>query len=744
MSLWGRTFRFGSETITWSVPEAGGSLRALLQRRAWAESLAADRERLPLWIPLLLACGIAGYFALPIEPPAVLLLAPTLLLVVWWGGWPTVWPLPRLAMAVMLTGFACASWQIGRLHTPVLRAPAIGMLWGRIEELAPSGRGWRITMAACPGHALLRGSHLRKVALAVRTAAPADLAVGDAIRVFAALSPLARPRYPGGYDPGRRAWLRGIGATGYALQAVHRLGPQTQGCGRVAGRLARALHVLRRGISRLRMTIAARVRAGLPPREAGLAVALLTGQRGQLARADVAAMRDAGLAHLLAISGLHLGLVAVTVFWLVRLLLALWPRHAESHDGKRPAAIAALIAITGYLLVSGASIATTRAFVMTGLGLIAVMLRRDPFSLRLLAFAATVLLLMRPSDLLEPGFQMSFAAVAALIGVYEMLARRGGLLHAVPATGPARRIFRYLATVMITTMIAEIAIAPFAIHHFGTIARYGLLANLIAVPATAFLVMPAGLIALLLMPLGWEQPALWAMGQGTRLVLAIAHAVADLPGAVWHLPSFPAAALLLIALAGSAAVIWRAPLLRTTAMLPLVAAFAMIVRTTLPDVLVGEAGKLMALRDGARLWVTSRRAERGSRLAWEQALGVTGSLRFDRPPKRNGMAMEAPLTCTEDGLCVAKVETAAGPRRIALWRGHDPERLAAMRCRGLDVLVVAPDARPPPADCRPMNRLISADALRRDGVHAFFVDRASGAIAFGTVRAARGTRPWSR
>jgi len=742
MPLWGRSFRFGIETIARAAPDPRYLLHAFVRVRSWADSLEADRERLPLWIPVLLALGIAGYFALPVEPPAVLLLAPALVLLVWWGGWPGFRPLPRLAAAIVLIGFACAKWQVARLQTPVLTDPATGMLWGRIAELAPSGRGWRVTLVSCPSRPLLRGRHLHKVALSVRTPVPADLAVGDAIRVLAFLSPLARPRYPGGYDPGRRAWLRGIGATGYALRAVRRLVPGAKGCPGDRGWFARAVLGLRRKISRVRITIAGRVRAGLPAHEAGLAVALLTGQRGWLARQDVSAMRDAGLAHLLAISGLHLGLVAVTVFWLVRLLLALWPRYAETHDGKRPAAIAALVAITGYLLVSGASIATTRAFVMTGLGLVAVVLRRDPFSLSLLAFAAVVLLLIQPSDLLEPGFQMSFAAVAALIGVYEMLARQRGLLATVFAIGPGRRIFRYLAAVMVTTMIAEFAIAPFAIHHFGAIARYGLLANLVAVPVTAFVVMPAGLVALLLMPIGWEHPALWVMGQGTRLVLAIAHAVADLPGAVWHLPSFPTIALLLFALAGSAVVIWRAPLLKATALLPLVIALVTIARTTWPDVLIGEAGKLIALRDGRHLWVISRRAERGSRLAWERALGVAASSRFDRSSKRNGMPIRPPLACPTEGLCVAEVQTAVGARRIALWRGRDSRLLTGARCRRIDVLVVAPGA-PLPAACQPMDRLIPAGALSRDGVHAFFVNRLDGTIAVQTVRAVRGARPWN-
>lgn len=739
----GRQFRFAIDTIAREASWSGSRLLAIMRLRAWADSLAADRDRLPLWIPILLALGIAGYFAMPIEPPGVLLLAPALILLVWWGGWPTVWPVPRLAAVIVFAGFALAKWQVVRLDTPVLRAPLTTTAWGRIDALAPAGRGWRITLASCPGHPLLRGSFVQRVELAVRTPAPADLALGDAVRVFAHITPLARPRYPGGYDPGRRYWLRGIGATGHALGPVHRLAPEAGGCGPDGGWAVRVVRDLRRRISRLRIAIATRVRAVLPVREAGLAVALLTGQRGWLAREDVSAMRDAGLAHLLAISGLHLGLVAVTVFWLVRLLLALLPRYADAHDGKRPAALAALAAITVYLLISGASIATTRAFVMTGLGLLAVMLRRDPFSLRLLAFAATVLLIIRPSDLLEPGFQMSFAAVAALIGVYEMLARRRSLLPATLATTPGRRVFRYLAAVMVTTIIAELAIAPFAVHHFGTIARYGLLANLIAVPVTAFLVMPAGLAALLLMPLGWERPALWLMGQGTRLVLATAHAVAGLPGAVWHLPGFPAAALLLLVLAGSAALVWRTPVLKSTALLPLAAALVVIARTPWPDVLVGEAGKLMAMRDGSLLWVNSRRAERGSRLAWERALGMATSFRFDRPA-RNGISGMAPLSCTKEGLCVASVPTAAGERHIALWAGGEPGSSTFLPCRRLDVLILAPRARLPEGACRPMDRLILPEELRREGVHAFFVDRAQGTIRLRTARMARGLRPWSR
>ncbi|GIX18045.1 MAG: competence protein ComEC [Rhodothalassiaceae bacterium] len=703
------------------------------------EAVAEERDRLVLWAPVLLAAGIALYYALPAEPPPALLLAAALPLVAWWGGWPRRAPLARLALVLLFAGFAAAKLQVERLATPVLERPATATVLGRVAAVEPGVHGPRLDIVACRRRPLLWGAPVRRVRLVVRTPAP-ELVVGDVVRVFASLAPPGMPRIPGGFDPGRRAWLAGIGASGHALAPVYRYGQPPAGCAPAAGALAAVLHELRRAMSRVRLQIAARVRAVLPAREAGLAVALLTGQRGYLDDADVAAMRDAGLAHLLAISGLHLGLVAAGVFWLVRLMLALWPRHAESRDGKRPAAAAALVAITGYLLVSGASIATERAFIMTGLALVAVMLRRDPFSLRLLAFAATVMLLRRPSDLLEPGFQMSYLAVAALIGVYEAL--RAHRISLGAGAGGVRRLFRYLAAVLVTTAVAEAAIAPAAIQHFGAIARYGLIANLVAVPVTAFVVMPAGLAALLLMPLGLENPALRVMGHGARLVLETAQGVAALPGAVWHLPLYPAAALIWLVVALAALVIWRAPLMKLSALAPALVAAVIIARTPPPDILIGAGGRLIAVREDARLWVNSRAAERGSRLAWQEALGIPQALRIDRARADDGRRLVPPLTCGR-GLCVAEIATATGPVRVALATGPATAPEAAF-CRSLDLLVLGPGARDAAGICPGAAWRITADRLAREGAHAVFVDRRTGRLRVLTVRATRGARPWSR
>ena len=228
----------------------------------------------------------------------------------------------------------------------------------------------------------------------------------------------------------------------------------------------------------------------------------MTGDRGAINDDVWQALRDSGLAHLLAISGLHVGLVAGILFFTLRGGLAMIEPLALRHPIKKWAAAAVMVGALGYVVLTGGTVPTQRAFVMLGLVLLAVMLDRRPFSMRLVAWAAVIVLVTAPEAMLGPSFQMSFAAVVALIATYEIAKepmrrwRRGA--------GPGRRAMVYLAAVALTTLVAGLATSPFALYHFNRVAAYGLAANLFAVPITSLWIMPWTMVGYALMPLGLE------------------------------------------------------------------------------------------------------------------------------------------------------------------------------------------------------------------------------------------------
>jgi len=274
----------------------------------------------------------------------------------------------------------------------------------------------------------------------------------------------------------------------------------------------------------MRQAVTERVLAGLHGQAGAVAAALLTGERGAIAKDVLAAMRDAGLAHLLAISGLHIGLFAGILFFVCRALLALWESVALRYPIKKWAATVALAGTAFYLLLAGATIPTQRAFLMGGLVIIAILLDRTGISMRSVAWAAVAVLLVQPESLLGASFQMSFAAVVALVAAFEWYGlRRGWRANDTPP----RRLLNYLAGVALATLIAGLATAPFAAYNFNRIADYGLAANLLAVPMTALWIMPWGVAALALLTFGLEAVALAPMGWGIDGVIAVARMVSS-------------------------------------------------------------------------------------------------------------------------------------------------------------------------------------------------------------------------
>lgn len=543
-----------------------------------------DWRRAPLWAPVAFGAGVASYFAAPVEPrliDVIWLVAGALALLAAAarrGG--AVASLAAAALVLASLGVASGAVRARLVAAPVLAEAGEYVVAARLRGSSRSGSGaTRLLFDRVDVEGVERPpAQIRITAPGVRADA---LRPGDRFRFSAFLAPPAGPAEPGGYDFRRAAWFEGLGAVGRVQGELVRLGPAAPD-----GALDRAAMWL----SGLRADIALGLRARMPEAEGAFAAAILVGDRAAIPPRALDDLRAANLAHLLAISGLHMALVTGLIFAAARLLVALAPPLALRWSGKKFAAALALAAGAGYLALSGASVATQRAFIMVAVALVAVLLDRPAVTLRALALAALIVLVLRPESLVGPGFQMSFAATAALVAVYGET--RDRWREAGRGAGLIRRIALYLGALALTSLVAGAATAPFAAHHFNRVSSYGLIANIAAAPAMGLWVMPSAMLAGALAPFGLEEWALDLMAQGVAAILSVARWVASLPDSMRTVAAAPPAAFALLAAGGLLLCLSRRWGKAAGAALAL-AALAMWWAGDRPDVLIAERGRLI-------------------------------------------------------------------------------------------------------------------------------------------------------
>ncbi|MEZ5773866.1 MAG: ComEC/Rec2 family competence protein [Hyphomicrobiaceae bacterium] len=505
-------------------PAAGGLLSGRGPLVRLAVRLESERDRWFLAAPAAMGAGIGLYFATPREPPVAIALAIVAAALVLRHA------LRKGTLEIVATGLLLAfalGFCLAKLRAEWVAAPVIGRetapveLRGRIERLEPRGKGARLTLRVASIEGIAPADTPYRVRIRVNFDDLGDL-LGQAVKVRAVLQPPAGPDRPGGYDFARLAWFARIGATGFAVARPEPdLGSPPFGL----------LDSAALAIERLRQRVGARIREALPGDDGSVVEALVTGERGAIPDEVIDNLRDSGLAHILAISGFNMAIMAGALFGAVRGLLALVPRLALKAGIRRIAALAGFIGAAFCLVVSGAGSATARAFVMIALMLLASLLSRPALSMRNLATAGLVLLAIAPEQLLDAGFQMSFAAVVALMSVYEAYAERRDLLsHWGVGHGMAGRVLRYVSGTVVSTVIAGLAVAPLAVFHFQRLAAYGVIANVVAVPLFAFLIMPLMVVALIAMPLGLEAWPLIGVRYGLRVMLWVADWVAGSRG----------------------------------------------------------------------------------------------------------------------------------------------------------------------------------------------------------------------
>jgi len=569
-------------------------------KEIWAE----ERRQLPLWTPVLVGLGVQIYFWLAVEPSywvyAIALAAPLLFFAALWRKVARYWLIGFFVMLVAL-GFSLAGLRAHIVAAPVVQDRMDATVEGRIAALTRSQAGrprlvledvvvFGLTDAETPSRA--------QITLLGRDDL-SGLVPGVWVSLFAQIGPPGSPAEPGGFDYRRTAWFNELGAIGFARGPAAII--EAPGRPDILSRISLQVAIWRAALS-------AGIRGQLEGEEGAFAAAVIVGDRAGVSKASTQALRDSNLAHLLAISGLHMGLATALLFGASRLILALLPIPARKWRIKAIAAGIALVGAFAYLVLSGGSIATQRAFIMVAVALVAVMLNRPAITLRALAVAALVILAFRPESLTHVGFQMSFAATAAIIAGFDW-ARARGFSAWSQNGGVGRRILVYVVALAGTSLLAGLATAPFAAYHFNRAANYGLIANLAAVPIMGFWVAPSALIAGALAPIGLEGWALAVMGKGIAAIMAVARFVAGLDGAIRPIAATAPIVLTLITFGGLGLCLGRT-LFRLIG-LGLTAAGLLIwsVVDVRPPLLVAAEGRLMGARTDVGRVVDHPRAE---------------------------------------------------------------------------------------------------------------------------------------
>ncbi len=686
--------------------------------------IAAQTLRWRLWAPVAFGGGCAVYFAFKSEPSAWPLIMGAVVATAIWLGARRMALARVLTLLLMLLACFALGVSVAKLRSeavaspiaPAMNAPTVVEGWV-IDVDSPGAAGPRVVIAPVRIRGLAPEQTPVRLRATVRGVAPEP---GQAVRLFAILNPPPAPASPGAYDFGRNAYFQSMGGVAFSLGET-----RPAFLPRPPWNVRAAM-----AVNGLRYDLAKRIVARLGERTGGVAAAMTTGHEAWLDPAQVDVMRDSGLAHILSISGLHMAVVGGFTFFLVRLLVATWPWLALRVSGKKVAAWAGLGAVGTYLVISGSPAPAERAAITASIAFLAILLDREAITMHALAVAAFVVLLLQPEAIVTPGFQMSFAATAALVALVEAWPVRPREISAPWPILLVQRVGAWLGIAVMASLVAGAATGPFALQHFNRTAMYGLGANLATAPLSDFVIMPALALGALLEPVGLGAPFLWLAGQGIGVMLAIGEWVAGLPGAVRTVASAPDFVLPIAFLGVLFCCLWRGPLRWLG--LPFAAAVMLWPRDPIPDLWIGDGGTNAAFVESGRAVVMRPGVRQFAVDVWSRRRGVELT---ERPPE--GWA------CTR--FSCGSERPGGGP--LAMWWGRrapSPEEVGTL-CLSAPVVSVRATVPGLPPSCEGRLVLDGTD-YARGGAVELWRDGPASANRWRAVWASdvRGDRPWSR
>jgi len=691
---------------------------------AWlADQAEAQTDRWTLWTPVALGCGCGLYFGLMREPQAWVtwaLLPMVLGLLV-----ATRWSVTRaMTMALVLGACAVGGFAVAKLRAEAVRAP-VAQTGSRpqtveawvVDIAAPGEGGQRLLLAPkrvgdwSPAATPIR----MRVTLRPGTPLPRP---GEAVRLLAIVNPPPPPASPGSYDFARDAYFESVGAVGLALRPPEPMAAD----GPPPWRLGLTMRV-----NALRWALTERIVAALGPETGGLAAAMTTGHEAFIPKEQVENLRAAGLAHIISISGLHMAIVGGFAFAAARLGVAAWPWLALRAPGKKVAALVGLAAVAGYLVLSGAPPPAERAAITAAVAFAAILVDRQAISLHALALAAMGVLLLQPEAVTEPGFQMSFAATAALVALAEIWPRPVREIDVPWPIRAAQAAVTWTAASIAVSFVAGLATGPFAIQHFNRVSTWGLFANLAVAPISSFLMMPGLALGAALTPFGLGQAPLEVAGWSIGLMNQVAAWAAAAPASQILIPSAPDWVLPASFLGLLFACLWRGPL--RWAGLPLALAILWAPRPPAPDIWVSADGAAVAVRAGREAVLLRPDVKLFGAELWSRRRGLT--------PLPSEAERDARFDC-DRWSCAPGAD--APVRLAAAWNLRRPlkeGRLEAL-CANADVVVLRNALRP---EACPASLVLTGVDFAAGGSAELYREGDGWRIVWAQAR--RGRRPWT-
>ena len=694
-------------------------------RAAFAGALERELEerRFFLWLPAAAMGGVALNLAADREP--VLWLPAALTALFASAAWASrARPIAfgfMLALTAVFGGFLSMSLRTTRVAAPALDRIRIVELTGFVEEVDLRAVGARLVVAVDDAEGMPADKVPRRVRVTTRKVP--DVSAGDFVALKVRLLPPSHASLPGGYDFARDAYFAGVGAVGSTLGAIRVVPPP---------RDATLRQRFDAAIDHTRNTLALRVNAIIGGDAGAVAAAMVTGKRDFLSNDARDLIREAGIFHIITISGVQMTLVAGIFFVAARRLLALSPTLALKYPIKKWAALVAMAGSLLYDVATGSRVGTERALVMTLIVLSAVVMDRRALTMRNLAFAVFAVLAIEPEAILGVSFQLSFAAVAALVAVMEariaeMDAGRDAYPQRQKGRASALGLFLDLLhkplALLAATACATSATASFMAYHFHDLSPYVLIGNPLTLTIIEFFAVPGALLGAALYPLGLDAPVWLYVGAGIKFILWVARFIAAAPGSTLHLRAFAPWALPFLALAVMSATIWRTWVFRASA-IPL-AIIGVIGATQGPryDVIVAPSGEQAAVRDADGLLQIV--GKRFNAFAAEQWLTADGD---GREPAD---ARDPNAPCDRLG-CVAALPEGESLSLVIDRMAFDED------CARAEIVVSALSA---PADCA-AKFVLDEKALSRLGAVGLTWDDAKG-FTMTSDRSTQQNRPWS-
>lgn len=463
----------------------------------------------------MIAIGILlGFNILPINPWILTFSISVLLIIRFYCPFFSV-KILLTSLALILIGILALEIRIRTIDSPIIPFDEkFSIIKGTVDNITPLDRGFRVILNNLKIKKLPKKQTPEKIRLMVRTKLN-DAKIGDIVKVNAILSKPMQAYLPNSYDFARDAYFKEIGAVGYSVSELKIINKDKKS-------FMGKLNILRNNIQ-------ARFNSAIGSYNGSLATALMLNEYSNIDKNVLKDLRATGLAHILSVSGMHLSLVAAIFFFSSRFLLNCFEPLALRLHCKKIAAGISLIGSLAYLLISGMEVAAVRSFIMTSMIIFAIIIDRTSNPIRAIALAATIILLISPENIIHPSFQMSFAAVLALIACFEFFKK---LQFDFSEFNIIQKFLFYILGSCFSSLVAGLATTPFALYHFSQSSNYSILANLLAVPITSFWLMPGVVLTFLLYPFHLEFLSLYPMEWGITLMLKISHYIAHLPYSV--------------------------------------------------------------------------------------------------------------------------------------------------------------------------------------------------------------------